>query len=29
MSGKGIGRNAPCSCRSGKKFKTCCLDRKY
>jgi hypothetical protein len=24
---KGIGRNDPCPCGSGKKFKKCCLDR--
>ena len=22
-----VGRNAPCPCGSGKKFKKCCLDR--
>lgn len=27
MSGKDIGRNDPCPCGSGKKFKKCCLDR--
>ena len=24
---KGVGRNHPCPCGSGKKFKNCCLDR--
>ena len=24
---KGVGRNDPCPCGSGKKFKKCCLDR--
>ncbi len=23
-----IGRNAPCPCGSGKKYKNCCLDKK-
>lgn len=23
------GRNEPCPCRSGKKFKHCCLDKGY
>ena len=26
MSGKKIGRNDPCVCGSGKKFKVCCND---
>jgi uncharacterized protein YecA (UPF0149 family) len=24
---KGVGRNDPCPCGSGKKFKACCLPR--
>jgi uncharacterized protein YecA (UPF0149 family) len=24
---KGVGRNDPCPCGSGKKFKRCCLER--
>ena len=24
---RGVGRNDPCPCGSGKKFKTCCLDK--
>ena len=23
----GVGRNDPCPCRSGNKFKNCCIDR--
>jgi hypothetical protein len=26
MAAKKIGRNSPCPCGSGKKFKKCCLD---
>jgi hypothetical protein len=24
-----VGRNAPCPCGSGRKYKHCCLDKKY
>jgi len=24
-----VGRNAPCPCGSGKKYKKCCLSRQY
>src|SRR4051794_19600532 len=27
MSGKGISRNDPCPCGSGKKFKNCCISK--
>lgn len=27
--GKKLGRNDPCPCGSGKKYKKCCLDKKY
>ena len=27
--GKKIGRNDPCPCGSGKKYKNCCLDKNY
>jgi hypothetical protein len=27
VNGKKIGRNDPCVCGSGKKFKVCCLER--
>lgn len=25
--GKGIGRNSPCPCGSGKKYKACCMEK--
>lgn len=24
-----VGRNDPCTCRSGKKFKNCCINKRY
>ena len=27
QTSKPVGRNAPCSCGSGKKYKQCCLDK--
>ena len=27
--GKKIGRNDPCPCGSGKKYKNCCIDKNY
>ena len=27
--GKKLGRNEPCHCGSGKKYKKCCLDKDY
>lgn len=27
LAGRKVGRNDPCACGSGKKYKKCCLDR--